>query len=59
MLFKMSLCLCKREDYHVQDFLHAKMMLFKMRLFVQESKLARASFPPQWNDVVQDVLLLL
>jgi hypothetical protein len=39
--------------------LHAKMMLFEMHLFVQEAKLARASFPPQWNDVVQDALVLL
>jgi hypothetical protein len=26
---------------------------------VQEGKLARASFPPCWNDVVRDVLLLV
>jgi hypothetical protein len=39
--------------------LHAKMMLFEMRLFVQEAKLACTSFPPQWNDVVQDALVLL
>ena len=32
MLFKMSLCLCKREDLHLQAFLHDKMMLFEMHL---------------------------
>jgi hypothetical protein len=26
---------------------------------VQEGKLARASFPPCWNDVVRDALLLV
>jgi hypothetical protein len=26
---------------------------------VQEGNLARASFPPWWNDVVRDVLLLV
>jgi hypothetical protein len=28
-------------------------------VFVKEGKLARSRFPPQWNDVVQVVLLLL
>jgi hypothetical protein len=26
---------------------------------VQDRKLARASFPPQWNDVVRDALVLM
>ena len=26
---------------------------------MQEGKIARASFPPCWNDVVRDVLLLV
>jgi hypothetical protein len=34
--------------------------LFDMRLcLLQERKLARASFPPWWNDVVRDALVLL
>jgi hypothetical protein len=28
-------------------------------VLVQEGKLASASFPPWWNDVVRDVFLLL
>jgi hypothetical protein len=28
-------------------------------VLVQEGKLAWSSFPPQWNDVVPDVLVLL
>jgi hypothetical protein len=28
-------------------------------VLVQEGKLARASFPPWWNDVVRDALVLL
>jgi hypothetical protein len=28
-------------------------------VFVKEVKLAQASFSPQWNDVIQDVLGLL
>jgi hypothetical protein len=28
-------------------------------VLVQEGKLACASFPPRWNDVVRDVLVLL
>jgi hypothetical protein len=28
-------------------------------VLVQEGKVARASFPPRWNDVVQDVLVLM
>jgi hypothetical protein len=28
-------------------------------VIVQEGKLAHASFPPWWNDVVQDALVLL
>jgi hypothetical protein len=28
-------------------------------VFVQEGKLAHTSFPPWWNDVVQDALVLL
>jgi hypothetical protein len=40
----------------VQAFLHAKMMLFKMRLCLCKRL---ASFPPLWNDVVRDALVLL
>jgi hypothetical protein len=44
----------------VQAFLHARMMLFEMCLCLcKEGKLAHTSFSPQWNDVVQDVLVLL
>jgi hypothetical protein len=44
----------------VQDFLHAKMMLFEMRfVLMQEGKLARATFPPCWNDVIRDALVFL
>jgi hypothetical protein len=28
-------------------------------VFVKEGKLAQASFSPQWNDVIQDVLVLM
>jgi hypothetical protein len=43
----------------VQAFLHDKMMLFEMLVLVQEGKLSRASFPPWWNDVVRDALVLM
>jgi hypothetical protein len=33
-------------------------MMFEMR-FVQDGKLALASYPPQWNDVVQDKLVIV
>ena len=34
MLFNMRLFLCKREDYHVQAFLHAKMILVEMCFYL-------------------------
>jgi hypothetical protein len=43
----------------VQAFLHAKRIVRHALVLVQETKLARASFPPWWNDVVRDALVLL
>jgi hypothetical protein len=43
----------------VQAFLHAKIIVRHALVLVQEGKLARASFPPWWNDVVRDALVLL
>jgi hypothetical protein len=35
-------------------------MLFEMCLFlVQEKKIAHARFPPQWNDIVRYVYMLV
>ena len=43
----------------MQTFLHAKRIVRHAFVLVQETKLARASFPPWWNDVVRDALVLL
>jgi hypothetical protein len=43
----------------VQAFLHAKRIVRHALVLVKERKLARASFPPWWNDVVRDALVLL
>jgi hypothetical protein len=43
------MCLCKREVYVVGDVL----------VFVKEGMLAQGSLSPQWNDFIQDVLVLL
>jgi hypothetical protein len=43
----------------VQAFPLAKIIVQHVLVLVQEGKLAHASFPPWWNDVVRDALVLL
>ena len=43
----------------MQAFLHAKRIVRHALVLVQETKLARTSFPPWLNDVVRYALVLL
>jgi hypothetical protein len=45
MLFEMSSCLCKTQRDEL--------------VLVQEAKLAHTIFPPRWDDVFQDELVLV
>jgi hypothetical protein len=41
------------------SFPHGGMMLFEMRSACARGKARHTSFPPQWDDVVRDALLLV
>jgi hypothetical protein len=59
MLFDMRLCLCKRENLACSSFPHGGMMFSRCTCACARGKTSNTSFPPWWNDVVQDVFVLV